>query len=219
MKFTLSILSLLAVSAISSHAASITFLTGGRSGHQFLLSDGSTRVTTGSVVRIGFLSTPGDTRTFTEFATTTIANPITSQAIGGFIKDQTTQNGSTTGVAGMKSGPVVVWVIGQNGQQGMWTSTLWTAPAALTPESDSSYDITLGIEPGAGATVAVTALTIDGYNPSRYSAPVTITVGTGGTAVNQNGASFILATPVPEPTMSALGAVMGLGLMMRRRRA
>jgi hypothetical protein len=209
MKKILLPLAFLAISTSLSQAAFISFSTGTARGHQFVLSDGATRVAVGSNVRVGYLTTPGDTSTFVEFGTTSIANPLSSQPIGGFLIDQTTNNPEVTGIRNQQ---VVVWVYGQGGQQGAFTSTAWTVPASLTPDVDASFDVVLGVN--NGTPVQVTALPIENYTAASYTAPVSITVGTG---TNPTGATYALGQLIPEPTSMGLLALAGL-LVTRRRR-
>ena len=210
MKKTSLIIALSLASTLASKAAFISFATGGARGHQFVLNDGTTRVAFGSNVKVGYLGTPGDTSTFIEFGTTTINNPLSTQPIGGFIN---TKTGDNANVAGIRNQQVVLWVYGQNGQQGAFTSPAWTVPASLAPDIDASFDVTLGVT--TLPTVAVTALAITNFTGSGYTAPVNITVGTGS---NVNGAAYRLGIPVPEPTGALLASLVGFGLVLRRRR-
>jgi len=209
MKKTLAFLTLFAAGSTVSQAAFISFATGGARGHSFVLSDGATRVTAGSNVRIGYLTSPGNVGTFVEFGTTTINHPLTSQQIGGFIN---TKTGDNANVAGIRNQQVVVWVYGQNGQQGAFTSPNWLVPNSLAPDVDASFDVILGVTALPGP--AVTALAIPNFTEARVNQPITITVGTSS---NANGTQYVLGTPIPEPSASLLAGLALLGLARRRR--
>lgn len=213
MRKSLLILAAILGSASLSKAAFISFVTGGARGHQFLLSDGATRVATGGLpVKVGYLTTPGDSSTFVEFATTVISNPLSTAPIGGFIN---TKTGDNPNVAGIRNKQVAIWVYGQNGDQGLFTSSAWTVPGTLAPDVDASYDVVLGITQGGANPPAVTAVTLPGQvTAARYQQPVSITVTTG---TNVDGASYVLASFIPEPSSMGLLALAGLATLRRRR--
>jgi hypothetical protein len=215
MNKTILLLTVVGFSTVASEAAFISFATGGARGHQILLEDGATRVVTTAAdpaarVRVGYVTSPGDISTFVEFATTTINNPLTTQPIGGFIN---TATGNNSDVAGIRNQQVVIWVYGQGGQQGAFTSAAWTVPGSLAPDVDASFDVTLGV--ASGEPVAVTTIPIPLFNNASYLAPVNITVGTGS---NASGASYILGAPIPEPSSSLTMLLVAGGLLARRRR-
>ena len=215
MNKTILSLALLGTFTLASKAAFISFATGGARGHQFLLEGGVTRVVTTANnpiarVRVGYVTTPGEISTFIEFATTTINNPLTTQTIGGFVN---TATGNNADVAGIRSRQVVLWVYGQGGQQGAFTSAAWTVPVGLAPDVDASFDVTLGV--ASGQPIAVTTLGIPDFRPANYLAPVTILVGATS---NASGASYVLGAPVPEPTTSITALLAVAGLVARRRR-
>jgi len=212
-------LAVVAASASISQAAFVSFATGGARGHQILLSDGATRVLTtadnpGSRASIGYLTTPGDSSSFVEFATTTINHPLSTATVGGFINTPTGNNASQSAVDAYKGKQVAIWIYGQNGEQGLFTSTAWTVPASITTEVDSSFDITLGVTQASGLPpVQVTTVPIPGMGAAQYIAPVNITVGT---ASNTAGASYILGA-IPEPSSMGLLVLAGLATLRRRR--
>lgn len=211
---------LIATIALSSaaSAAFVNFGTGGARGHEFLVTSGA-RVSATAVLAtnrlvVGYLTTPGLSSSFVEFANTTINNPLSSAPIGGFINVPTGNNATAVGVAAVKSNQVAIWVFGQGGSQGMYTSTAWTAPASITTEIDSSWDLTLGVAQGSVPPV-VTAVPLPGFFAATYVAPVTVTVTTGS---NTSAARYTLGAVIPEPTTTLLLAVMGgFGIMRRKR--
>ena len=189
MRKSLLIFAAVTASASVSEAAFISFATGGARGHQFVLSDGATRVaTTAPAVRVGYLTTPGLSSSFVEFATTVISNPLSTQPIGGFIN---TKTGDNPNVAGIRNQQVAIWIFGQNGDQGLFTSSAWTVPASLGPEVDASYDVVLGIVQGGTGAPNVSGVLIPGFTMATYTRPVTITVGTGS---NTDGATYRLGS-------------------------
>ena len=213
---------LLATVALSSSAtaAFVNFATGGARGHEFLVTSGarvSDSVTTPTNrLLVGYLTTPGVSSSFVEFARTTINNPLSSAPIGGFVNVPTNNNASAAAVAAVKvpTNQVAIWVFGQGGAQGLYTSTAWTAPASITTEIDSSWDLVLGVAQGSTPPV-VTPLPIPGFTAARYLAPVTVTVGTG---TNTSASRYTLGAVIPEPTTSLLLVMLGgLGIMRRKR--
>lgn len=227
-KSILSILVALAASASVSEGVVISFVTGGARGHQMLNNNGSRILTTNTVgnvndpasrVAVGYLTTPGLSSSFVEFATTTINNPLSTQAIGGFVNTATANNSSPTTVAALKGKQIALWIYGQNGNQGLFTSANWLVPDTITVDPDSTFDVRLGIASTDLATLApvVTGVPITGFTLATYLFPRSITVGTGATATNPQGATYTLGAIVPEPGSVGLLALAGLAMLRRRR--
>lgn len=214
MKSILTTILLLAASTGSIFASAIQFATGGGRGHMFITSnpDGA-RVPALSLVRVGYVTTPGDVSTFVEFATTTMSNPSAAILIGGFL---TTPANSLTVAAAAKGAQVYLWVYnspaaGTATQAGIFTSTdaSWVIPASFTGDPTETSNLTLNLVSG------VTAIP----DPNLGGVP-TFTRGDiliNGTAAV--GSIFRLAPPVPEPSTALFGFIAVGALALRRRRA
>ena len=219
------ILTLLALTALvsSSQAAFVAFTTGGARGHAFVLSDSSTRVLTtannaSSTVKVGYL-TGATSDTFVTFGTTSVDNPAIqpAAAIGGFVTTPTADNAAANGALSSIAGrQLAIWVYGQNGQQGLFTSTSWTVPGTLTPASDQSFSILLGVSSAAGVAPVVSTIAIPGFSPASFVNPTPITVTTASTSTNANGSMYVLGA-VPEPSVTALLGLLGLVGLRRKR--
>jgi hypothetical protein len=212
------ILSLLAAMSFASNAdaAAITIGTGTSRGHQFVLSDGTTRVSVNpaNTVRIGYLTTAGDSSTFVNFGTTTISNPLSTQPIGGFVTNQSNDNPAANGVGNsiIANQQLAIWVLGQNGDQGLFTSTSWVVPPSLGVATDQLYNLVLGA--GSGLTPpVVTGVAITGFQ----TASTRVESVTVGATANPNGTTYQLGAAVPEPSVTALLGLLGLVGLRRKR--
>ena len=220
MKSKLLLLGVTLFTVAQADAAFVSFITGGARGHEFLVSSGArvteTALAPANVVKFGYLTTAGLASSFVEFGSTTVNNPLASALIGGFVNVDTTQNTSAAAVAAIKVAPqLALWVYGQGGQQGLFTSASWVAPASLTTEVDSSFTITLGVANAASAAPVVTTIPITGYLPASFVSGVPITVTT---ATNTNGSRYTLGAAIPEPTTTLFLAMLGgLGVLRRKR--
>jgi hypothetical protein len=200
------------------HSAAVTIGTGGARGHQFLTSNTETptRVSiASSSVRIGYLTTSGDSSTFQVFGNSAISNPISSATIGGFVSTATSDNpaaGSNPALSVIAGRQLAIWVTAQNGDQGLFTSTSWVVPSTLGTASDQLYNLILG-SPQGTPPPTVTAVPITGFNNASVSVG-TITVTTSS---NTNGTTYVLGAAVPEPSVLSLLAVLG-AMSFRRRR-
>ncbi len=224
MKYKLpTILACLLLLPAMAEAASIKITTGGSRGHEFLLSDNTTRASiVGSTVQIGYLSTPGDTSTFLNFGNSSISNPLTTAVIGGFVTNATpdsgTANPGNAALSIIAGKQLVVSVTGQNGDRGLFTSTAWTVPGTLGTASDQSFSVILGTLQGTLPPL-VTALPLTGFNPATVNVK---TIGFLSGAVpayaeNTNGTSFTLGAAIPEPSVNALLGLLGLVGLRRKR--
>ena len=205
-------------------AARVIFEPGGNRGHQFVLSDGATRllpttVDSSSAVQVGYLAVEGDATSFQLFAESVISvvpilalmNPLTTT--GGMVYRISTDNpAGTCGVSVLANKKLVLWVFGQNGEQGMFTSNTWTVPPDLGISMESYYSLLLA----PNAPPSVTTIPLPGFYPSAFASPVSSTIG--GTT-NTQGHSYILGSPIPEPSALALAGVAATWAFQRRRRA
>lgn len=202
-------------------AARVSFVTGGPRGHQFLQSDGVTRVAGTFIgqegtVWVGYLGTAGDASSFQLFGETRISNPLISGGDGGHLSMSTEDNSAGTGGISVISGKqVVLWVFGQGGEQGMFISLDWKAPANIESRFESSYGVLLGISsPLAPRPPDVTTIPLPGFSAASYATPVSITLD-GRTSTRSS--SYILGSPIPEPTAFSLAGILTT-LAFRRRR-
>ena len=185
-----------------------------------MLIDGTTRVLTtasnpGSTVRIGYLSTAGDASSFQQFAESPVTNSPSLPMPAGFLSASSTNN--TAGIAGISviaDKMLVLWVIGQNGQEGMFTSTEWTVPANFGTGVDNSHGVVIGRTMGGGTPPVVTTIPLPGFNAASYAAPVTIAFGLSS---NPNASSYVLGSPIPEPSAVNLAGLLA-ALAFRRKR-
>ena len=203
---------IVAVSSIAASASTINFATGGGRGHMFV-SDGN-RLVSGSLVRVGYVTTAGDVSTFQEFATTTISHPSAGFQIGGFL---TNPASSDTIAAAAKGKQIYLWVYNAATAAGATasaiftsTDTTWVIPANFTGASDETSNLSLSL--AAGAVTAIQDPARQGTNPSFTRGPVTV----GATTVD--GAIYSLGTAIPEPGSATL-ALLALAAVGRRRRA
>jgi PEP-CTERM motif len=196
--------------------------TGGARGHQFLLSDGATRVLATAtdpttVFKIGYLAIAGDSSTFQPFAQSSVSHPQAPYQVGGFFGQVSDNN--TSGVGGISviaDKKLVLWVFAQSGQQGMFTSAEWTVPANFGSEVESSFEMRLGATPSGGTPPVVTIVSLPGFSAASYAAPVSITLGTF-TATNSS--SYVLGSPIPEPSAMGLIGLCATWVLRRKRSA
>lgn len=224
-KQILTITTILAL-CVSTQAANIAFNTGGSRGHAFVLSTSTSqagnigtptltdRVALGQVVQAGWM----EAGVFQLFASSAIANPLTTATIGGFLNTATGQNAAASGGFSVIAGKQVALLVqGQNGDRGLFTSTSWMVPPTLGTAVDQSYTVILAN--ASGAPPVVTALPIEGYTTGS------VTVGTiGFTSGNTpayserlDGNIMKLGAPIPEPSVVALLGLLGLVGLRRRR--
>ena len=199
--------------AVSAQASTLAFATGGGRGHQFILSDGATRVTAGSLVRLGYLATPGVMDSFVEYGRSTISNPSPAIAIGGFL---TTPVNNTTPAdnTAAQGKQIYLWVYnaptaGAATQHGLFTSSTatWVIPSTFTGGATESFNVTLGASTAPAFSAVAASI-------GTFTTGV-VGVGTG---VDNTAGSIYRLAPIPEPTTSmfALG-IIGMGLIRRRR--
>lgn len=179
----------------------------------FVLGDG-TRVAAGSLVRVGYFETANDpSSTFVEFGTTTLSS-VGDQSGGHILASgQSIANAATT----FANRQLYIWVYNAGtaagaSQSEIFTSTEWTTPGNFNT-SDAVFTIRLGTPAGVGTPPVVANLQAPGD-----AAPGSYTVGdvlVSGTA-NPNGSIYNLG--VPEPSTALMSALVGLGLLVRRRR-
>jgi len=192
--------------------SAIQFVTGGGRGHMFVLSPANDRVAFGSLVRVGYVTTPGDVSTFMEFATTTISHPGAAVAaqVGGFL---TNPAASSTVAGAAKGKQIYLWVYngtttGGSTGAAIFTSTdsTWLIPNSFTGDATETSNLTLNL------TSNVTAIAAPGYAsaPSFSVGPVPV-AGSSAT-----GSIFTLG--VPEPGTSLLASAAVLAMLARRRR-
>lgn len=203
-------------SANFASAATIEWGSGGSRGHMFVLGNGS-RVAPGSLVRIGYFETPGNTSsTFFEFGTTTLATPG-GDAVGGYIPaaGQAVTSNQTT-FAGRQ---LYLWVYNAPTaaaatQQEIFTSVEWVTPNDFNTAA-SVYTLKIGAQAGSGVVnPVVTSLQGAGdADPGSYTVGPIIINGTS----NATGSIYRLGL-IPEPSAALMGALVGLGLLVRRRR-
>ena len=200
-------------------ASAIQFATGGGRGHMFVTNDAA-RVVATSLVRVGYLTTPGSLSSFVEFAATTISNPGSTPAtqIGGFL---TIPAASPTVAAAAKGAQVYLWVYnaassGVATQAGIFTSAdpSWVIPASFTGDVTETSNLSLNLAAGVTAIADPDAK----FSGPNTSAP-TFTRGNiliAGTAAV--GSIYTLGGPaIPEPSSVGLFALLGMAALRRRR--
>ncbi|MES2467746.1 MAG: hypothetical protein V4675_10630 [Verrucomicrobiota bacterium] len=201
-------------------AARVTFETFERS-HQFVQSDGVTRVLPtsqdpNSTVIVGYLTTSGEASTFRAFGESSIENPYPFLPIGGFLRRATQDNAAgIAGISELAGKRIVLWVFGQNGEQGMFTSSDWTVPSDYPIVPDRHYVLRLGRGGGGAIPPLVTTIPLPGFSAAAYAAPVSLSVN--GETPNTNASSYILGRPIPEPSVFLLTGFAGVMLFCRRR--
>ena len=176
------------------------------------------RVAALSLVRVGYVTTPGDVSTFVEFATTTMGNPSTTFPIGGFL---TNPAASSTVPAAAKGAQVYLWVYsgttsGASTQQGLFTSTdpSWVIPASFTGDPTETSNLTLNLVSGVTA-LAAPGMTGPGFNLPSFSRG-DILVGTTAAV----GSIYKLGgLGIPEPTTTLVGFLTVAAFALRRRRS
>lgn len=218
MKRILTTILLLAASTGSLFASAIQFATGGGRGHMFVMSPptDNVRVPALSLVRVGYVTTPGNLSTFVEFASTTISNPSPTFPVGGFL---TSPAASTTIAPAAKGAQIYLWVYnaptaGASTQAGIFTSTdpSWVIPASFTGDPTETSNLTLNLVSGVQAIAdpRFTGPTITQPSFSRGDILVGTTSAVG--SIYKLGGGVI-----PEPTSIGLLALAGLAAARRRR--
>jgi len=208
---------LLSISALvlagSAQAATINWANGTGRGHAFVLGDGVTRVPTGSLVRVGFLSTANDASSFVEFGTTTMGDPG-GGVVGGHIPGA--GKSITTDTTNFANRQLYIWVYNAATaaaatQSELFTSTAWLTPADFnTPVA--TFNITLGQT--AAPTVPVSRLSAAADTDAGQYRIGSITIGAG---TNDFASIYQLGT-IPEPSTSLMASLVAFGLLARRRR-
>jgi hypothetical protein len=179
-------------------------------GPRFVTTTGSV-VPNGSLVVVGRLTEAGNPTTFVEFGRTTL-NTVFGQTgrLGG-----ATTNLDEADDDAFNGANVWIWVYNSttadpNADQALFRATagtpLWTFPA----NGGATDLVTLGM---AGVDVSVAPPANGGIT---FAGNAVIPANAANAWGNFTG--LMLAAPIPEPSVSLMASLVGLGLLARRRR-
>lgn len=173
----------------------------------------------GNLIRVGTLTTPGDASTFVEFGTTTVKSAgVGVGARASKVTGSVTNSGGEADDGQFNNLPVYVWIYNST------TLPATEAAARLIDQGlfrSETFVFPANDPAGVGDAVTPTAtsfLTLSPVNLPWQSIQATVsTNGDNGTG-NATGGQFVLGSSIPEPTSAAMVALLGLGLVARRRR-
>jgi hypothetical protein len=201
------ILALLASLTVAANASTVS-LSNSPSGPAAFLPGNTTKVTNGSLVRVGMIGNLADPMgTFVEFGTSVIRNAgVGGSAVPGKVVGSVTATGAESTHDQFNNQTVYLWIYStatasSTADQGIFATT------RTFPANDVA-----GVGDDTTVLVGTEVLSVVNLPAEMYTAAQILP----GDAVDSK--HFVLGAFIPEPTTSSIFVLGALGLLLRRRR-